>query len=576
MGSRHERWARIDLSGYPGSNRGAYIELEIRSKTGVAHTLPASHLVMQYAVNQIPQAAVFVPLGRSERQQKLSEAYSAVADLFSMTVAVLRLHGNLGDFSPEGDAAGGRTQFPPGPAVLFTGYVRGIVYRRVHGQIGLVVNLSSRLLALTLTAAGSSELIPGSPDDFVIPTLSSVNGAAFAGSTGTHRLRLLDGIPKDFPKSIVECLKDTAEKSFIQAHEGDCRGIWRAGRSAKLSNTAILNVLNADAASGWRGIFNLNGDTTQYPLLLDTAAPAIALAISARLASSLAATHFWGAVTYAAIADFGMAFLPTASDAYLAPILRNASEHAFTIYPDEYADLVMTAGSMTPLYGVAVVQAGPQLSTQKGTESDSRWCVSGTYIAKTNNELDYPDGPWMFVQAPDWFSQWSRSFTGITPEEHMSDLVNKPSKSVVDTPKVVRNAKDRNPRGAAAALQAYAKMRYTENVLRGREGTIVGKLRFDIAPGTLLKVSGQTRDKARGGRSAAEDKLATDMFGFVSQVTIAINAQQSSATTSFRLTEVRTAEENQRASVTMADHPFFGNNYFRHRPLVPELAVESR
>jgi hypothetical protein len=576
MGSKHERWAKIDLSGYPGSGRGAYIELEIRGKKGDIHTLPVSHLVMQYAVNQIPQAAVFVPLGRSERYQKPSAAYAAVSELFSMTVAVLRLHGNLGDFSPEGDAAGDRTQFPPGPAVLFTGYVRGIVYRRVHGQIGLVVNLSSRLLALTLTAAGSSELIPGSPDDFVIPTLNSLDGKAYAGAAGAHLGRLLAGIPQDFPKTVIECLKSIAENSFIQTHEGDCRGIWGASRSAKLSNAAILSVLNADKDSGWRGIRNLNGDTSQYPLLLDTATPAIAPVISARLASSLAATHFWGAVTYAAVSDFGMAILPTASDAYLAPILRNANLPAFTIYPDEYADLVMTAGSMTPLYGVAVVQTGAQMGTQRGTEADSRWCVSGTYIAKTDNELEYPDGPWMFVQAPDWFSQWSNAFTGATPSEHMSDLANKPSKSAIDTPKVVRNAEDRNPKGAADALQAYAKMRYTENVLRGREGTIVGKLRFDIAPGTLLQVSGQTPDKLRGGRSSAEDKLATDMFGFVSQVTIAINAQQSSATTSFRLTEVRTAEENTRASVTMADHPFFGNNYFRHRPLVPELTVGSK
>ena len=566
MGSKHDNWARIDLSGRSG---GASIYLEVESN-GV-HKLPVSHFIAQYAVNQIPHAAIFVPLGRNARTGEASPVYAAINDLPAFAKATLRLEGNLGDFDTVGDASGNRRQFPPGPAVLFTGYVRGVLYRRVQGQLGLLINLSNRLLALTISAAGSSELIPGSPDDLFQPAVSRGTGASSLGYgavTTAHLQSIQDSADDDFSGAVLRVVEKIAERSLVQLMDYSvfC-GIGRAADPAS-SNKAVLEALRADGA--WRGIANLAFTDRKYPLTLPAANYLVAQHLGARFSQALAATNIWGMLSYAVVSDFGMAIIPTATSAYLAPVLRAARTEGYTIYPDEFADENMTAGSLLPLFGVATTRMTP-MGTFDTTQGGTRPCYGGTYTPQVGDQAAYPSGMLMFTRAPTWLDHWPYGeINGIKPADQITPMIVQPATdAIAGVQESVPELPDPGYDDLSTVLKKFSQTRYTENLLRGREGVVVNKLRFDIAPGTLLRVAGKSR--SGGGLSEATDELATDLFGFVSHVTISINAQQANATTTLRLTDIRTAAERDRPGFSMTSHPFFSDAYFRHAPLVPEL-----
>jgi hypothetical protein len=96
----------------------------------------------------------------------------------------------------------------------------------------------------------------------------------------------------------------------------------------------------------------------------------------------------------------------------------------------------------------------------------------------------------------------------------------------------------------------------------------VGKLRFDICPGTTLLVKSKGELKSEG-----VDELASDLYGLVSRVTVTINSEQASAATTLELTNIRTDVENQQDRFSLASHPFFDDNFFETAPLVPSLEV---
>lgn len=76
---------------------------------------------------------------------------------------------------------------------------------------------------------------------------------------------------------------------------------------------------------------------------------------------------------------------------------------------------------------------------------------------------------------------------------------------------------------------------YKSAILGQRYGELSGKLRFDIAPGSIVKIEPPV---------SAIGKENTAMYGAVVQVSFVINAEQHTAGTSFALSHLRTEREN--------------------------------
>ena len=565
MPGKANNWALVDLS---GSNEGATLYVLVAGTR-----IPVAKFSMTYGLNAIPTATALVALGRDARTQEESAVYKVVDQIKQMAKVEVILAGPLGDWSTSGE------DFPnSGPSTIFVGYVAGMSYRRSSGRVSLVLNMINQLIDLDMSSGGSRDVVPGSPGDLMTPTLTQGAGGEAAGSAGTKFvLQLSEDLNADFSIGILNTLMFLAENNQLQTHESS---IWCAGYVPGPGSGKTANKTAARAMQGvgkWEGIANLAGGRAKdysedYPLLVHSpGVEAAAKTIGEIVADSLASTSMWNMLIGALLPEFGCGIVPLANGAIIAPILNNAREHQLTIPPEEYVDFDMTTLSKRPLYGVAVVGNYQFGSVSVG---EQKRCVGATFIARSEDDIPFNDGMWLFVNAPRWMDDWTNlDPQAIKGEADVNKMLTTPShdNTGASAPAVVREPES-EVSGWNAAMEKFAKLVYANNALQGRHGTLVGKLRFDVAPGITIKV------KSRGEAvSEGVDSLACDMIAFVARVTINIDAEQSSASTTLELTNIRTDAENQLGDrFSMDSHPFFNSAYFKYAPIVPTLSLAPK
>lgn len=570
MADKSTNWAIVDLSAQDG---GAELVMRIGGEQ-----IPVSQFSMSYGQNDIPKATALVALGRDARTGEVSKIYPQINSIKQMAAVRVFIRGNLGDWSPRG-VDGTKESFPIGAnATIFIGYVSGISYRRSAGRVSLVLNLVNQLIDLALSSGGSKDVVPGSPSDLMLPIHLEGSGAGRAADKFIDTL--VNDLKTDFSAAVLKVLKNVSKENQLQTHEGTawCQGV--DGPKAELeANEMAASVI--DGKGRWQGISNspeavteVNEYLDEYPLLVPgSQVQKAATAIGEHVSASLSGTSMWGMMIGSMLTDFGCGVIPWASGAIVAPILPMAKKAQVILRAGEYVDFDLSTQSQRPLYGVGVM-GNFQMGTLNRSQ-DPKLCCGATYVAKTADEFPANDGMWIFVKAPSWLDDWvNQDPKAADGNADIIKTMNEPSHDAtgIDEAAIARDVgtevDDWND-----AMKEYAKLIYAINALRGREGTVVGKLRFDIAPGTTIMI------EAKGDKylSKGVDTLATNMYGLVAKVHISINAEQASATTAFELTNLRTEVENNSADgrFSMERHPFFGNDYFKYAPLVPGLTVSD-
>ena len=111
------------------------------------------------------------------------------------------------------------------------------------------------------------------------------------------------------------------------------------------------------------------------------------------------------------------------------------------------------------------------------------------------------------------------------------------------------------------------------NAINGRLGSFTTKLRYDIAPGTILKLE---RGPENPFDTSSYMRLPVTNVAQVSRVSNNINAESGIASTTFEVVHVRTEEENKDESgmYSTDEHPFFGGKY-NYESLVEDWAFEE-
>lgn len=569
--NKANHWSVVDISGE--ANGGAAIRVYVEGLE-----IPVAQFSMTYGLNAIPSATALIALGRNARTQVESTIYQRVESIKQMAEVTVKVTGNLGDWAASGGKNNSQQKFPAGPATIFVGYVAGISYRRAAGRVSMALNMINRLVDLDMSAGGSKDVVPGAPHDLMLPTLTRGSGGEKAATAGTKFvLQLPNDIRRDFSAGVLTSLLYVAKNNQIQTHKGSlwCKGLGPDNPAeSKSSNKRAIDAING-VGNDWQGIAGIAGGSVAkyaeaYPLKVPDAGLNLASkTIGETIAASLAGTSMWNMMIGALLPPFGCGIVPTATGAILAPILNNARTHRIAIDTSDYADFDMTMMSKRPLYGVGVLG-----TYQFGTlaTGQQKQCVGATFTAPVTQD-SYNDGMWMFVGAPSWMEDWTNfDPKALQGKADVNTILSTPSHDAVgtNTPAITRNPES-EVSGWAGVMSQYARLVYANNSLRGREGTLVGKLRFDIAPGTTVLVRSNGSALASG-----VDRMACDMFAFVAQVTVTINAEQASAATALTLTNIRTEAENRLTRFSMDTHPFFDDAYFKYAPLVPELSLEPQ
>lgn len=515
-----------------------------------------------WAANEIPTAACMLAIGRDVRTQLKAKLHDSATKLKTMRKARVW-------FEPKGEYDR-EVDWPAGKRKIFEGYFTGFAYRKINGKVTAIGNLIHWLAALgfssTLTEAGHVSNPTSLNAAAVLPNLGDP-GAGEGAYIGNLTLApiLADQVTTDLWKGIKEMFCALAAIPALSpvGTQGECGG---AGDGKK--NDVALEALSRiegpakDCNKAYKRGVALPLDTKGVNVIEDS----IATGLSQETVESYSTVSFWDKMVGQLFPSFGMAIVPMVESAIVVadtPAYRTQVWREIQIDDEDSFDL--TRESHRPLRAVGVVggyisqtKAGVQVNGEDegppGRPDSSFAVVGGCYA---EDSVAAGDGMIMYVSAPPWLqvvgvaSAYAAGTQGLKKDTPVptGTTPGLPAKSDLPTPASGTVGDPVNE-----LFTKYAHEVFVNQMLRGQSGAFSGKLRFDIAPLSIVRVRATTEKFIGPG----QDDLAEPIVGCVQRVTISINAEAGMAGTSFQLSHVRTATENKEDRTSVTEHPLFG------------------
>ena len=513
-----------------------------------------AHYTASWAVNEIPQGQCLIAVGRDARSDKagdLAAIHREAGSLKQMRKAKVMFKPR-GDYDPDGNV------WPEGEQVIFDGYYVGYAYRKMNGKVQVIVNLSHWLIDLTQSSCISKNSHPSNPASLttsaVMKQVKEAGGSqgAFVSYLTGHKV-IQGRVLEDLWGAIKELFCELAlVKTAAVGPSDEC------GPGKFVENDRALNALARmegpvpACSKAYKHGVKLVPQGMNQPLV-DSA---IGNAICNATVDSYANTTFWDKLIGEFCPMFGLAVIPLVDKALVvADTPAYNKNHWREIGPDEYDSFDQTAFVERPMRAVGVFgHVASFTGARNGEQPVNHRDVGGCYVAGSVAEND---GLVQYVRAPAWLDTlmtgavYGKTSTGNKKDEATSTATTTGKTGSPDDPvysKVI---------GSIQPLYAkYAQSVYVLHTLRGRNGSMSGKLRFDIGPGSIIKVKATPDVRTASG----VDKLAGDFYGCVSRVTININSEASMAGTTYQLTHLRTEEENSHPRTSVQSHPLFGDS----------------
>lgn len=261
---------------------------------------------------------------------------------------------------------------------------------------------------------------------------------------------------------------------------------------------------------------------------------------------------FWSKLIGELAPSFLFAISPGVTFAQAIPFFPGLNKQYVTITGEEYNHANFTTNCAHMVSGVVIYWApqGDGSQSQMGGKLAPihGYCRPAGMYPPNKKDYDHHWGNILVRDPPAWLANPVYTL-GYTRENHFNyrgRSAAAPQKGSVRNPEASekhREAEDTYLNKSADTvdekeLNVYDRFAchwYKSAILGQRYGELSGKLRFDIAPGSIVKIEPPI---------TAIGKENTPMYGAVVQVSFAINAEQHTAGTSFAFSHVRTEREN--------------------------------
>lgn len=505
-----------------------------------------------WGVNSIPSAVCMLAIGREAKAQTLATVHTSGQHQHMKPAYVV--------FFPQKEYS--LDQPWPGGAIIFDGFFVGFAYRKISGKVYVVANLIHWLAALTFSSCVSETSHVSNPTDLTAAAVLALDGTgggqgANISSFSVAQVAAPD-VLADMWRAISSVFCGLAEVPQLPVNDGECGG---GGESR--SNAGALEALKRMSGA-------VCGGGEYYKALAFSAgngeeiATALATAIGNETIESYAATSFWDKLVGQFCPTFGIAVVPRVDGASVfadLPAYRGGVWK--TLKPDEYDSFDMSAELRRPLQSVMVVGSWTSETIDSQEEvAPPGGQPSGCYA---EDSIKPNDGIRMIIQPPSFMrclrysSEYAGSSTGVN-QNAPTPTSTTPTATPPNPP--IRTSGQLQP-VSVPLYNAYAQNFFVNQMMRGRAGSVSGKLRFDIAPGSQVRVEPSTAKHI-----GAEDSLAVAIIGYVQQVNITINSESPAACTTLSLTHLRTDAENGANRTSCAAHPLYGGAVVVGHPLV--------
>jgi hypothetical protein len=515
-----------------------------------------------YELNGIPTCTLAIPAGRdANATQDVATIHLAISQLqiqakVSVWCQATHLDDSIGP-TPFGT-------WPECPFKVFQGYVIGLGWRRGTQQAQYTLHCLHWLVDLNFSSCISANTTPTTPNEWYFPAGFGGNGAGQVA--GTHFVG--STLPFEFFNPAEVVLDDL----WAAGNPVGSKGILGFYSKLAKQNRFNYNLLavaaagvgdnplpdggpqeNGEALRAFALFEPLNGGYNfGVPLTFDrtawgvwsTLAPDNIVTHLSREGMNASTSTIWDILTGRLHADFMYAVVPLVDKALIVPFTPGLSSmYHRTIYVDDYYSAELHADMPRPLRSVIV-------ACQRG----SIYGQSTATIAGVGGIFDNPinkDGLILFKSGPAWLTSMKGDAHAakVTPYVNTVRTVASPAAGVdSDQPAPAVIVAD-----AKAIWNGFAQCLYVYEVLKNRQGVITGPVRFDIAPGSIVRVE------------AAEDCFVNDVIGTtntfyraaVLRVTTQIDSVSQQASTTLHLAHLRTEAENASPAYSVQRHPFY-------------------
>jgi hypothetical protein len=485
-----------------------------------------------FPLNTIPTASLTVAVGHDARSGRKTKAkiHAAKKNLKPREKVEVWL-----TITPT---AGRTEKMENGRIKIFEGYLVSIGYQRSHNSANYVINVVHWLDDLNNSSALNGKWFPNAP--FLMAQNAAFEALQTSDGNVWSPVPIIDANEQIITESnISQNLWGSVIKPIFKT-----MAQWNT--STNSPNNAADKALDRmpDEAPSINGPAKLSLDISGVGL---NAEMSIRQALTKDAIESFAYTTFWSTLVGDYAAQFFFAVSPCIDKAYVIPFfggLKFNGSDKLTIHADDYSYANFNSTMHQLIESVTVfwpAQMDPMLHLGGDMQSSDKFSTpSGQWpdvnVAQQNNK----QGLKLFKDLPTWLantSPWPIMCGPTTGEggKRPGDCLAPQTGESTLPPKWKKPAELAEDMGGGNKIcERFAKHFYHTEFLSQRYGELSGKLRFDIAPGSIVKIKLPDTELDDQG----------DLIAAVTKVSYAINSERALAGTSFDLSYIRTEDED--------------------------------
>ena len=493
-----------------------------------------------YQLDQIPKAVFFPVVGRDPRTGKAADALEMLLDAQPFSSVRIYVKGETEEDSPEAPSEPG---FPYDEDVkIFEGYYQGVSYRSGRTIAGGAVTVGGEASGWLLGLLGTSAQTK-------VDTVKGPGGFAEIANVGNEKNinpHALFNVSSAFTvtgdKAVTDLWREFIKPLFVAMTEVE--SVW--GDDDNQSAQEALDRM--DDESAFEDNLTLSFGKVQGEVPKEILGGWLGANVARRTYDEWRKGSIWSALR-AMASDFTFRIVPLIDTATCAPIFGALGGDAYIIIkPDEYHNAKMdfqTPELVTQLIvisDIAAIVAGFSKQGIKGVivgqaSAKDAWAGPGVYVKGKTIKIRAP----MWLQTEPLIGEITRMSLG---ENKMAipDAVNPDAFEIIPN-KAKDYSEIYNNYLTSETGDAYAQTKLLDFMLQTRQGSIDGRFRLDISPGSTIAVEVVGAGKFMGG-----DAKPKHIFGLVDSVTLSMNSGMQggtgTASTSFSMTNIRTGQEH--------------------------------
>lgn len=546
-----------------------------------------SACVISYALNSIPSASVTFALGTTTTTGNYRKTFQQLLEAIAVR--------------PKKAQVWVTEQLTGNKSVtkVFEGNTGGFGWVRSGVETSLILQLRHWLHWLHAASALTTAMHPASTGDFSRAAIESVRLDSLDVSTGHARAGWVDGQGK--PINVTAAVTADIWGKLIHPFLTDIVNSRQVATHPLATENAYLEqeVKAALAKTNLPPTRNLVGVGTSAPPLAlaflssadtprigkEATAARVFMAIQQMAKSNFHQTTLWAKI----VGDFAQQFLfdvvPMVDKAFIVPgIGAYHGRYVTTIALSEQQNVELSGEVSQYIRGV-VLPFNSEINTGIKDISDVPFFVFDKAYATYMSNLP---GSLLFVPLPFWLADVSGHVSNAAEGQAV-----KPAPDGTLPPAPVSTTMDEQPtipvpdadkpavqiaqalRDNQSMANAWAHQVFNNELLKTRTGTIITQPRFDIAPGSHVRIAlpRELQLQTTEDGDVATAREPNYLFAKVVQTVVAFDAQKQQAATTFVLSHCRTSAEDKLADFSIIEPALYNSGWIGGPISVPSSYI---